>query len=107
MQQNLDLYIPSTVMASHFDKLKKSGETSPVQKYSLTYSLEIINSTTYLHYIHFNQQAHKCTGALQAGTQPRPLRAQKLRKSNHTSVTMVPSESTPGWNLEKSSYSEM
>lgn len=77
MLQNLDVYITSTVMASHFGKLKKSGEISPVQKYSLTYLLEIINSTTYLHFIHFNQQAHKCTGVLQAGTQPRPLRAHK------------------------------
>lgn len=94
-------------MVSHFGKLKKSAESSPLQKQSLTYLSEIINSTTYLHFIHFNQQAHKCTGALQAGTQPRPLRAQKLRKRTHTHVTMVPSESPPGWNLEKSSFSEI
>lgn len=94
-------------MASHFGKLKQSTETSPVQKQSLTYLSEIINSTTYLHFIHFNQEAHKCPGALQAGTQPRPLRAQKLRKSSHTPMTMVPSESTAGWNLEKSSHSEI
>lgn len=107
MEQNPDVSISSTVMASHSGKLKKSVDTSPLQKQALTYLSEIINSTTYLHFIHFNQQAHKCTGALQAGTQPRPLRAQKLRKSNHTHVTTVPSESLPGWNLEKSSYSEI
>ncbi|KAK4820410.1 hypothetical protein QYF61_026246, partial [Mycteria americana] len=54
------------------------------------------------------QQAHKSTRASSAGMHPAQThQGTQLRNSNHTSVTMVLSESTPDWNLEKFSYSEM